>query len=70
MEPREDTMPAAQVTLTCSINPEDRVDFQVEDGELWCEIHDYEYFIQVREDQLPALIKLLTDYAIFKGVTL
>ena len=68
MEPREET--TAQVTLTCDIDNSDELVFEVQDGELWALVPYAEFFIRVSAEQLPPLIKLLTQFAISKGVTL
>lgn len=59
-----------QVTLTCDIDDSDELVFEVQDGELWGLVPYAEFFVRIPAEQLPPLIKLLTEFAQSKGVTL
>jgi hypothetical protein len=62
-------MEPTQVTLTCDIDDSDELVFEVQDGELWAIVPYAEFFVRIPAEQLPPLIKLLTEFASSKGIT-
>lgn len=61
-------MESQEVTLTCDIDNKDNLDFQIQDDELWICVMGTNFSVRATAEQLPPLIKLLTEFAQFKGV--